>query len=104
MAKLCLIDATGAANFRRLKAQMRTRSPAESQLVFIVFDLLHKNGVDLRRLPLFARKRNSDGFAGNLRLASCARLRPSPMARSYSRTAISSVSKGWSRSALRPAM
>jgi ATP dependent DNA ligase domain len=56
--ELCLIDATGAANFRRLMAEMRTRRPDEKQLAFMVFDLLHQNGVDLRELPLSERKRD----------------------------------------------
>jgi bifunctional non-homologous end joining protein LigD len=56
--ELCLIDATGAANFRRLMAEMRTRRPDEEQLVFMVFDLLHQDGVDLRQLPLSERKRD----------------------------------------------
>jgi ATP dependent DNA ligase domain len=56
--ELCLIDATGAANFRRLMAEMRTRRPDEKQLAFMVFDLLHQNGVDLRELPLLERKRD----------------------------------------------
>jgi bifunctional non-homologous end joining protein LigD len=45
--ELCLIDPRGAAHFYRLMAQMRTSSPDESQLMFLVFDLLHQDGVDL---------------------------------------------------------
>jgi bifunctional non-homologous end joining protein LigD len=56
--ELCLLDAAGAANFRRLMAAMRTRKPDETQLVFMVFDLLHQDGVDLRQLPLTERKRD----------------------------------------------
>ena len=37
---------------------MRTSSPDESQLMFLVFDLLHQDGVDLRGLPLSERKRD----------------------------------------------
>jgi ATP-dependent DNA ligase len=56
--ELCLFDATGAANFRRLMAEMRARRPDERQLAFMVFDLLHQDGVDLRQLPLLQRKRD----------------------------------------------
>jgi hypothetical protein len=35
-----------AAHFYRLVAQMRTSHPDESQLMFMVFDLLHQDGVD----------------------------------------------------------
>ena len=38
--------------------EMRTRWPDEAQLVFLVFDLLHHDGVDLRGLPLSERKRD----------------------------------------------
>ena len=48
--ELCLIDPTGAAHFYRLMAQMRTSESDESQLMFLVFDLLHQDGVDLRGL------------------------------------------------------
>ena len=37
-------------------AQMRTSHPDESQLMFMAFDLLHQDGVDLRGLPLVERK------------------------------------------------
>ncbi len=56
--ELVLIDPTGAAHFYRLMAQMRTSHPDESQLMFLVFDLLHQDGVDLRGLPLSERKRD----------------------------------------------
>ena len=56
--ELVLIDPRGAAHFYRLMAQMRTSSPDESQLMFLVFDLLHQDGVDLRGLPLSERKRD----------------------------------------------
>jgi bifunctional non-homologous end joining protein LigD len=54
--ELCLIDATGQSNFRELHDQMRTRWPGEDDLVFMAFDLLHQDGVDLRHLPLAERK------------------------------------------------
>jgi bifunctional non-homologous end joining protein LigD len=56
--ELCLLDATGQSNFRVLHEQMRTRWPSEHDLVFMAFDLLHQDGVDLRHLPLAERKRD----------------------------------------------
>jgi len=49
--ELCLIDPRGSAHFYRLMAQMRTSSPDESQLEFLVFDLLHQDGVDCVACP-----------------------------------------------------
>src|SRR5262245_25180149 len=37
---------------------MRTSHPDEGQLMFLAFDLLHQDGVDLRGLPLSERKRD----------------------------------------------
>jgi ATP dependent DNA ligase domain len=42
--------------FYRPMEQMRTSHPDEGQLVFLAFDLLHQDGVDLRGLPLSKRK------------------------------------------------
>jgi ATP-dependent DNA ligase len=56
--ELCLIDPGGRAHFYRLMAQMRTNHPDESRLMFLAFDLLHQDGVDLRGLPLSERKRD----------------------------------------------
>ena len=56
--ELVLIDPRGAAHFYRLMSQMRTSSPDEGQLMFLAFDLLHQDGVDLRDLPLTERKRD----------------------------------------------
>jgi bifunctional non-homologous end joining protein LigD len=58
--ELVLIDPSGAAHFYRLMAQMRTSHPDESELIFLAFDLLHQDGVDLRGLPLSERKRDLD--------------------------------------------
>jgi ATP-dependent DNA ligase len=58
--ELCLIDPRGSAHFYRLMAQMRTSHPDETQLMFLAFDLLHQDGVDLRGLPLSERKRDLD--------------------------------------------
>jgi bifunctional non-homologous end joining protein LigD len=57
--ELCLIDPRGSAHFHWLMAQMRTCQPDEGQLMFLTFDLLHQDGVDLRGLPLSERKRES---------------------------------------------
>ena len=56
--ELCLIDPGVGAHFYRLMPQMRTSHPDESQLMFMAFDLLHQDGVDLRALPLSDRKRD----------------------------------------------
>jgi hypothetical protein len=56
--ELVLLDPRGAAHFYRLMAQMRTSHPNESKLMFLVFDLLHQDGVDLCGLPLSERKRD----------------------------------------------
>jgi bifunctional non-homologous end joining protein LigD len=58
--ELCLIDPRGSAHFYRLMAQMRTSHPDESQLMFMAFDLLHQDGVDLRGLLLSERERDLD--------------------------------------------
>jgi len=56
--ELCFIGGDGQADFHRLHREMRTRWPDEDQLVFIMFDLLHRDGVDLRQLPLTERKQD----------------------------------------------
>jgi bifunctional non-homologous end joining protein LigD len=56
--ELVLIDPRGAAHFYKLMREMRTNHPDEAQLVFLVFDLLWQDGVDLRGLPLSERKRD----------------------------------------------
>lgn len=66
--ELCLLDAGGAANFRKLMREMRTSSPDEAQLVFMVFDLLHQDGVDLAGLPLSERKRDLDRLSRKSRV------------------------------------
>jgi bifunctional non-homologous end joining protein LigD len=55
--------------FRRLHAEMRTRWPDEAQLMFIVFDLPHQDGVDLRPLPLSERKRDLDRLCHQSKVA-----------------------------------
>jgi bifunctional non-homologous end joining protein LigD len=56
--ELCFIGGNGQADFHRLMAEMRTKWPDQDQLVLIMFDLLHQDGVDLRPLPLTERKRD----------------------------------------------
>jgi ATP-dependent DNA ligase len=58
--ELCLIDPRGRAHFYWLMHQMRTRWPEEGLLLFLAFDLLHQDGVDLRSLSLTERKRDLD--------------------------------------------
>ena len=55
---MVLIDPRGFAHFYKLMREMRTTHPDEAQLVFLVFDLLWQDGVDLRGLPLSERKRD----------------------------------------------
>jgi ATP-dependent DNA ligase len=55
---LCPLDPRGGAHFWRLIDQMRTSHPDESYLMFLVFDLLHQDGVSLTCLPLSERKRD----------------------------------------------
>jgi ATP-dependent DNA ligase len=56
--ELVLIDPRGAAHFYKLMAEMRTSRPDEAQLMYLAFDMLHQDGVDLRGLPLSERKRD----------------------------------------------
>lgn len=41
----------GSVHFYWLTARMRTSHPDETQLMFLAFDLLHLDSVDLRGLP-----------------------------------------------------
>ena len=66
--ELVLIDPRGSAHFYRLMAQMRTSHPDESQLMFMAFDLLHQDGVDLRQLPLCERKRDLERLCRKSRM------------------------------------
>ena len=66
--ELCFIDAGGQANFRKLHTEMRTRWPDEAQLIFMVYDLLCQDGVDLRPLPLSERKRDLDRLCRKARM------------------------------------
>jgi ATP-dependent DNA ligase len=58
--ELVLLDPRGAAHFYRLMREMRGSRPDETQLMFLAFDILHQDGVDLRGLPLSERKRDLD--------------------------------------------
>ena len=53
--ELVLPDENGAPNFDGL--QTAVRSAEEHELVFFAFDLLYRDGKDLRSLPLTERKR-----------------------------------------------
>ena len=53
--ELCVPDARGVPDFRGLRTA--TSHPHDARLVFFAFDLLHRDGVDLRGLPLVERKR-----------------------------------------------
>jgi bifunctional non-homologous end joining protein LigD len=68
ITSLCFIDAGGQANFRKLHGEMRTRWPNQAQLMFMVYDLLHQDGVDLRQLPLSERKRDLDRLCRKARI------------------------------------
>ena len=76
--ELCLIDPRGSAHFYRLMAQMRTSHPDESQLMFMAFDLLHQDGVDLRGLPLSERKRDLDRLCRKSRVPYLSRYKTFP--------------------------
>jgi bifunctional non-homologous end joining protein LigD len=56
--ELVLINPKGGAHFYRLMREMRTSHPDEAQLMFMAFDLLHQDGVDLRGVALSERKRD----------------------------------------------
>ena len=49
-------------------SQMRTSEPDECQLMFLVFDLLDQDDVDLRGLPLTERKRDLHGLCVKARV------------------------------------
>ena len=75
-------------------AQMRTSHPDESQLMFMAFDLLHQDGVDLRGLPLVERKLDLRRLCVKARCPSCAGSRHFPMERSCLTIATNSGSRG----------
>jgi hypothetical protein len=68
--ELCLIDPRGAAHFYRLMAQMRTSSPDESQLMFLVFDLLHQEALICGVCRSASASAISAGFAASRRCRS----------------------------------
>jgi ATP-dependent DNA ligase len=63
--ELVLIDPRGAAHFWRLMAEMRQRWPNECLLMFLAFDILHQDGVELRGLPLAERKKDLNRLCRN---------------------------------------
>src|SRR2546421_12914807 len=52
--ELVMPDRRGAPDFYGMQAAISSRA---TDLVYFAFDLLHRDGVDLRRLPLSERKR-----------------------------------------------
>src|SRR5205085_7821351 len=53
-AELCFITGTGAPNFASLQLALRSRQ--HHKLAVFAFDFLHRDGIDLRPLPLYQRK------------------------------------------------
>ena len=53
-AELCFITGTGAPNFASLQLALRSRQ--HHKLTVFAFDFLHRDGIDLRPLPLYQRK------------------------------------------------
>jgi bifunctional non-homologous end joining protein LigD len=54
-AELCLLAGDGVPSFAGLQAAFSSRR--RDELVVYAFDLLHRDGADLRRLPLTERRR-----------------------------------------------
>jgi hypothetical protein len=84
--ELCLIDSRGLAHFYRLMAQMRISHRTKARLMFMAFDLLHQDGVDLRAFPSAS--------------ATCVNCAASRVCRSCARanlTAIRSLQQVWFR-------
>ena len=96
--ELCFIDAGGQANFRKLHTEMRTRWPEEAQLIFMVYDLLYQDGVDLRPLPLSERKRDLDRLCRKARMPFMRLVETFPTARCYRSTAANLDSRASCRS------
>ena len=81
---------------------MRTSDPDESQLMFLVFDLIHQDGVDLRAFtPVRAQAGPASAVPQIARCRSCVRCKPSRSVLCYSITAASLISRTWFRSAWR---
>ena len=55
MAKFCLLDERGVPNFEAIRGRVR-RKRSGDLVTFCVFDLLLRNGRDLRALALVERK------------------------------------------------
>jgi len=66
--ELCLLRTDGLPHFRELVIEMRKRQPNETDLVFLAFDLLHQDGVDLQNLPLSERKRDLHRLCARARI------------------------------------
>jgi bifunctional non-homologous end joining protein LigD len=65
--ELVLPDENGAPNFDGL--QTAVRSAQEHELVFFAFDLLYRDGKDLRALPLTERKRRLGRLVGRAEIS-----------------------------------
>ena len=76
--ELVLPDKTGAPDFRGLHRAMA--SSRHHELVFFAFDLLHRDGQDLRPLPLIERRRRLARLIADRRSHACTWLKPSMMA------------------------
>jgi len=63
--ELFLPDRSGAPDFRGLQAAMRSRP---DDVAVFVFDLLYRNGNDLRPLPLYERRRRLIGLVSRAEL------------------------------------
>jgi bifunctional non-homologous end joining protein LigD len=101
--ELVLIDPCGAAHFYRLMAQMCMSEPDEAQLMFLAFDLLHQDGVDLRGLPLSERKRDLDRLCRKSRVPFLKQVETFPDGPVLFEHAASLVLRVWSASAWRRA-
>ena len=69
MGSCAIWDSAGAANFRKLMAEMHTRKSDEQGLMFMAFDVLHQDGNPIA--ARLARKRDArrlDTTPSNLKL------------------------------------
>jgi len=96
--ELCLIDATGGANFARLHENMRTRWPGEDDLMHFAFDLLPQDGVDLQGLPLSERNRDLHRVCVKSRVRFLREVQTFPNGELLLEHCESSALRAWSRS------
>ena len=55
--ELCFTDQSGTPDFRALHRAMHVSQPDQERLIVYAFDLMHRNGADLRGKPLHERRR-----------------------------------------------